>query len=69
MATVVEVNSRVELIVHLTKLLEPHNEMPPLAFNDIRIEPYGGFDERIGWNTHIVYLPGYGVLGFTDGPL
>jgi hypothetical protein len=35
---------------------------------DIRIKPYG-YDGRIKWNTHIVKLEGYGVLGFTDGPL
>ena len=33
---------------------------------NITIEPYG-FDNRIGWNTHIVHLEGYGVFGFTDG--
>ena len=35
---------------------------------NITIEPYG-FDKRIGWNTHIVHLDGYGVFGFTDGPV
>lgn len=24
------------------------------------------FDERTGWDTHIVYAKGYGVFGFTD---
>lgn len=34
----------------------------------VHVEPYG-WDERIGWDTHIVLLDGYGVFGFTDGPL
>ncbi len=35
----------------------------------LRIEPYCS-DERIGWlDTHIVDIPGYGVVGFTNGPL
>ena len=32
------------------------------------IEEYG-YDNRINWNTYIVYLPDYGVWGFTDGPV
>lgn len=35
----------------------------------IEVSPYGGVDERIGWDTHIVTIRGYGVFGFTDGPL
>lgn len=34
--------------------------------SDIEIKPYG-YDERVGWDTHIVCMRGYGVLGFTDG--
>lgn len=34
----------------------------------IEVKPYG-FDARIGWDTHIVTVPGYGPLGFTSGPL
>ena len=26
-------------------------------------------DDRIMWDTHIVEVAGYGVLGFTDGPV
>ena len=36
----------------------------------VRVEKYGsGTDPRIGWNTHIVTIEGYGVYGFTDGPI
>jgi len=41
--------------------------LPDLA--DMWTESYGGVDERIDWDTWVVHLPGYGVLGFTDGPL
>ena len=34
----------------------------------ITIKPYG-FDKRTGWDTHIVCLEDYGVLGFTDSPV
>ena len=33
----------------------------------IHVEPYGGYDKRIGWDTHIVFVDGYGVYCFTDG--
>ena len=32
------------------------------------VKPYGIFDERIGWNTHLVTI-GANAVGFTDGPL
>ena len=31
----------------------------------VRVEPYI-YDHRIAWDTHIVMVPGYGVVGFTD---
>lgn len=34
----------------------------------VHVRPYC-FDERIGWNTHIVEIDNRGVFGFTDGPL
>ena len=33
---------------------------------DIHVKPYG-YDKRIEWDTHIVFVDGYGVYGFTDG--
>jgi hypothetical protein len=33
---------------------------------DIHVEPYG-YDKRIGWDTHVVVVDGYGVYGFIDG--
>lgn len=32
---------------------------------EIIVEEYG-FDDRINWNTHIVRINGYGVVGFTN---
>jgi hypothetical protein len=34
----------------------------------VHVEPYG-WDGRIGWNTHVVLVDGYGVWGMTNGPL
>lgn len=28
-----------------------------------------GLDPRTGWDTHIVTISGFGVYGYTDGPL
>lgn len=34
----------------------------------IDVKPYC-YDDRIGWDTYIVTVPGHGVIGFTSGPL
>ena len=31
-------------------------------------EPYC-YDERIKWDTYIIYATGYGVLGLSNGPI
>lgn len=67
MATTVEVHTRAELIAHIKKLLSLFDVH--FRFDEIEVKPYGGYDERIGWNNHIVTMPDYGVLGFTDGPI
>jgi hypothetical protein len=61
--------SRAELISFLNDDLK-QNYLRPSAIDeaDFRIEPYC-YDERIGWDTYIVYEEGYGVFGFTNGPL
>jgi hypothetical protein len=41
----------------------PRPEMAKL----IKFSTYGDIDERNGWQTCYVELPGYGVLGMTDG--
>jgi hypothetical protein len=68
MQTVVEVEDFNALLDHLHKLAEPWQpNVPPMNADTVHVEPYGGVDERIGWDTYIVTLKGYGVLGFTDG--
>lgn len=34
----------------------------------VEVKPYGR-DDRIGWDTHVVQIAGYGVAGFTNGPI
>jgi hypothetical protein len=41
------------------------NGLPDIKNSKITVTPYG-FDQRIGWNTHIVTIEGYGVFGMTD---
>lgn len=66
METVVELPDHAALLEHIRKLAEPWPTFPSVTAETVHIEPCGR-DERIGWNTHIVTLDGYGVLGFTDG--
>lgn len=67
MATVVELKDKAALIEHCKKVMEAYM-LPAQAIADLTVEPYGGIDTRIGWDTHIVTIGCYGVLGFTDGP-
>ncbi len=66
METVVEVSDREALLEHIRKVAQAWPTFPPVTTETVHIRPYG-WDERIGWDTHIVTLDGYGVLGFTDG--
>lgn len=61
MAEVAEVNSLDGLKAHL-RSIGYLNEGGAVV-----VEPYGGFDKRIGWDTHLVLVDGAPV-GFTDGP-
>lgn len=57
MKTVREIEPKIDaLAVILT--------VPPSA---ITVEKYGGYDDRIGWDTYMVCVEGRPV-GFTDGP-
>ena len=67
MLTVRNFQSRSELIDYLQAGLDA---MVPNKYDCSRvvIEKYGNIlDARINWDTYIVHLEGYGVLGFTDG--
>lgn len=64
METVVEVVGRSDLAMHLADVLG--RTVTPAALSS---SPYGGMDNRIGWDTHLVMLEGFGPVGFTDAPL
>jgi hypothetical protein len=66
METVVEVADRAALVEHIRTLLEPWGRT--VTDGDLVIAPYA-HDDRIGWDTYIVTIKGYGVIGFTNGPL
>jgi hypothetical protein len=63
MATVVTINNRDELVSHIADKLTPFGiDVKP---EDVQVSPYAK-DERIDWDTYIVTLQGYGVVGFTN---
>ena len=66
MATLVELPDRKALLAHCRKLLAPYQ----FHFSDPALKVYRyRFDARINWDTHIVIIKGYGVMGFTDAPV
>lgn len=50
---------------YVAEHLKPQSGINP---EQVSVEPYGGIDPRIGWDTYIVLISGQAV-GFTDGPL
>lgn len=65
MKTVVDVTNREVLVKLLQSQLHPYGFV--FGDEDLKVKPYC-FDDRIGWDTYIVTIKGYGVAGFTDGP-
>lgn len=68
MAEACDVDGQAGLIAQLRKELRSY---PSFVFADVevRVTPYYGNDDRIGWNdVHIVTIDGYGVMGFCEGP-
>jgi hypothetical protein len=67
MATLVELPDRAALLAHCQRLLDPFDVQ--VLDSQLRIEPYT-YDDRVRWETWIVSIDGYGVIGFTDdGPI
>lgn len=66
METVFEVQDFAGLVDHMRKTLEPYGKL--VKPEDVKVEYYTR-DDRIGWDTYIVSIDGYGVWGFTNGPL
>lgn len=67
MATVQEFDCKDALVEYLQEDLDRFH-CGKYDCSAIKVENYG-FDERIDWDTWIVSLDGYGVLGFTNGPV
>lgn len=65
LATTIEVNSLEELCEILKS---SHSELNPESLAKLVSKHYC-FDDRIGWDTWIVTIEGYGVLGFANGEL
>lgn len=64
METVQTFDNRADLIAYLAGDLRRYSVTADA--DTILIDPYCN-DERIGWNDcHIVWIKGWGVLGFTD---
>jgi hypothetical protein len=66
MRTVREVSGREELLAFIRATLAPFGAL--VEPEHVKVEPYGR-DERIGWNTHLIWIEGYGVWGMADGPI
>jgi len=62
MATRVELAGRKELVLHIRKLLSDRM----IDEEEIEIKPYA-YDSRTGWETYLVSVRDYGVVGFSDG--
>jgi len=68
MGEVEEINSLNELIEKIKTDLSIFKHSFSISSNTVHVEFYC-YDKRINWNTYIVTLDGYGVIGFTNGPL
>lgn len=70
MGTVFEVEDFNGLLDAISKSMFPIGSPfgVKLSPGRVHVEHYT-YDDRIGWDTYIVSIDGYGVWGFTDGPL
>jgi hypothetical protein len=66
METVREVKDRQELLELIRDQLAPFSL--DVKVDQLQVKPYI-FDSRIGWDTHLITIDGYGVWGMSDGPL
>ncbi len=66
MKTVREVSSLSEIEHWLRSELAPFGVAVPAG--SLTCERLS-FDGRVGWDTHQIALPGYGVVGQSNGPL
>ncbi len=62
LATTVEIDSTMDALhEHIKKTWAPFNRNVAL----IKVTSQG-FDHRIGWDSHIIEVTGYGVFGYCD---
>lgn len=66
MATVREVADRADLLEVIRGTLAPFGV--DVKAGQLKVEPYC-FDRRIGWDTYLITVEGYGVWGMADGPI
>jgi hypothetical protein len=66
MQTVVELPDGAALLQHLQNLLAPWDF--PVTPETLHVTHYA-YDARIHWDTYVVTLDKYGVLGFTNCPV
>lgn len=67
MLTMQVFESRDELVTYLQGIVDKFGA-GVYDCTQITIRPYVK-EPHIGWDTHIVSMDGYGVFGFTDGPV
>ena len=65
MATAIPLASDKQSLVKYINGLNLFLDNRNIGEEEIIIESYG-FDERINWDTYIVRINGYGVVGFTN---
>jgi hypothetical protein len=65
LATTLEVEGREQMVRHIFDRLGEKGVV--VTDEMIHVTPYG-FDDRTGWDEHIIVVERFGVFGFTDGP-
>ena len=66
MATARPVRDREHLVAIIRESLGMFDLM--IDPSQITVEPYT-FDSRIGWDTYLISIEGYGVWGMANGPI
>lgn len=66
MATVQPVRDREHLVEIIRASLAPLGKV--IDPEQISVSPYVP-DARVGWDTHIIEIKGYGVWGMANGPI
>jgi len=66
METIIEVSGKQDLVDKFLK--DEWISLYNPTLDTVQVKPYS-YDDRIKWDTHIVTLTEWGVVGFTDGPL